>query len=127
MPQRWQAFIATRYWLQPAVFIRPRNAQPGLLRLTIALPGKNACRKPGCAWLVMRMAESSVSAAFSYLASLILADLLDLAAAMGAKKITVDASETARGFFEKHGFKLLGSGEQSHGEQRLACHHLVRA
>ncbi len=60
-------------------------------------------------------------------ASLILADLLDLAAAMGAKKITVDASEPARGFFEKHGFKLLGSSEQSHGEQCLICHHLVRA
>jgi len=59
-------------------------------------------------------------------ASLLLTDLLDLAAAMGAKKITVDASEPARGFFEKHGFKLLGSGEQSYGEQHLACHQLVR-
>ena len=57
--------------------------------------------------------------------SLILDDLLELGAAMGARQLTVDASELSRGFFEKHGFKLLGSGTHSRGEQTLSCHHLA--
>lgn len=59
-------------------------------------------------------------------ASLILEDLLELAGAMRTKKITTSASELARPFFEKHGFKLVESGEHALGGQRLICHQMVK-
>ena len=57
---------------------------------------------------------------------LILDDLLELAAAMGAKQLNATASELAKPFFEKHGFRLVDSSEQERGGQRLACHRMVR-
>jgi len=59
-------------------------------------------------------------------ASLILADLLELAAAMGAKQITTDACNLSKPFFEKHGFKLVESGEHCRCGQSLTCHRLVK-
>ena len=59
-------------------------------------------------------------------ASLILEDLLELAAAMGAKQITTDASNISKPFFEKHGFKLVESGEHCRCGQSLTCHRLVK-
>jgi putative acetyltransferase len=58
--------------------------------------------------------------------SLILDDLLDLAKAMGTKKITTTASELSKPFFEKHGFKLVESGAHERGGQSLVCHTLVK-
>lgn len=58
-------------------------------------------------------------------AGLILDDLLALAAAMGAAEIDVEASELARPFFERHGFRLLGSGTHTRGDQQLIGHHLA--
>lgn len=59
-------------------------------------------------------------------ASLILADLLELGAAMGARHIEATASELARPFFERHGFRLLESGEHERAGQRLRCHQMMR-
>ncbi|MBS1208490.1 MAG: GCN5-related N-acetyltransferase [Proteobacteria bacterium] len=59
-------------------------------------------------------------------ASLILEDLLELAAAMGAKRITTDASNLSKPFFEKHGFKLVESAEHCRCGQSLTCHRLVK-
>lgn len=59
-------------------------------------------------------------------ASLVFGDLLELAAAMGAKKITTTASEISKPFFEKHGFRLLESSLHERAGQHLACHSLVR-
>lgn len=58
-------------------------------------------------------------------ASLILEDLLELAGAMRTKKITATASELARPFFEKHGFKLVESVAHELGGQSLICHKMV--
>ncbi len=58
--------------------------------------------------------------------SLILEDLLELAAAMGAKQLTTTASEIARPFFEKHGFRVQESGAHERCGQMLACHAMVR-
>ncbi|MDO6386626.1 GNAT family N-acetyltransferase [Uliginosibacterium sp. 31-12] len=58
--------------------------------------------------------------------SLILEDLLELATAMGAKKVTAIASELSKPFFEKHGFKLVESGEHERCGQSLTCHKLVK-
>lgn len=59
-------------------------------------------------------------------ASLVLEDLLSLAAAMGTKKITTTASELSRPFFEKHGFRLVESAAHERCGQSLTCHSLVR-
>ena len=59
-------------------------------------------------------------------AGLILEDLLELAAAMGTKKITTDASKLSKPFFEKHGFKLVESGEHERCGQSLTCYRLVK-
>ncbi|MDP5238885.1 GNAT family N-acetyltransferase [Uliginosibacterium sp. 31-16] len=58
--------------------------------------------------------------------SLILDDLLELAAAMGAKQVRAIASNLSKPFFEKHGFKLVESGEHERCGQSLACHLLVK-
>lgn len=58
-------------------------------------------------------------------AALLLDDLLALAAAMGAREIDVEASELARPFFERHGFRLLASGSHVRGDQQLTGHHLA--
>lgn len=58
-------------------------------------------------------------------AGLILGDLFELAAAMGAREITVDASELSRPFFEQHGFRVLSSGTHRRGDQNLNGHHMV--
>ena len=50
-----------------------------------------------------------------------LADALEkLAAARGAKKLTVDASDTARGFFEKRGYVAQQRNSVSVGDEWLA-------
>jgi len=50
-----------------------------------------------------------------------LADALEkLAAARGAEKLTVDASDTARGFFEKRGYVAQSRNSISIGDERLA-------
>ncbi|GAB2893173.1 GNAT family N-acetyltransferase [Uliginosibacterium flavum] len=59
-------------------------------------------------------------------ASLILEDLLELAGAMGTKKITATASELAKPFFEKQGFKLVESGEHERCGQSLICHKMLK-
>lgn len=58
--------------------------------------------------------------------SLILEDLLELAAAMGAKKVSAMASELSKPFFEKHGFRLVESGAHERCGQSLTCHKLVK-
>lgn len=58
--------------------------------------------------------------------SLVLEDLLELAAAMGARKITTTASEISRPFFEQHGFRVLASREHERDGQMLACHDMQR-
>lgn len=59
-------------------------------------------------------------------AGLILGDLLELAAAMGAKEVSVDASELSRALFERNGFTLVESGQHCRCGQNLTCHHMVR-
>lgn len=59
-------------------------------------------------------------------ATLVLADLLELAAAMGAKQVEATASELSKPFFEKHGFRLVESDEHERGSQHLRCHRLLR-
>lgn len=58
--------------------------------------------------------------------SLILDDLLELAGAMGAKQVRATASNLSKPFFEKHGFKLVESGEHERCGQSLTCHLLVK-
>ena len=54
-------------------------------------------------------------------AGAMLADALEkLAAARGAKKLSVDASDTARGFFEKRGFVAQQRNSVSIGDEWLA-------
>ncbi len=57
-----------------------------------------------------------------------LADALEkLAAARGAKKLTVDASDTARGFFEKRGYVAQQRNSVSVGDEWLANTTLTKA
>jgi putative acetyltransferase len=58
-------------------------------------------------------------------ASLILADLFELAAAMGARQVSTEASELSRPVFEKHGFKLVESACHPRGDQTLTCHRML--
>jgi putative acetyltransferase len=54
-------------------------------------------------------------------AGAMLCDALEkLAAARGAKEVTVDASDSARGFFEKRGFKAQQRNTVSLGDEWLA-------
>lgn len=59
-------------------------------------------------------------------ASLILEDLLALAAAMGAREVTVDASDIARPLLARHGFEQVESREQACGDAQLNCHRMRR-
>jgi putative acetyltransferase len=57
-----------------------------------------------------------------------LADALEkLAAARGAEKLTVDASDTARGFFEKRGYVAQSRNSISIGDEWLANTTLTKA
>jgi putative acetyltransferase len=61
-------------------------------------------------------------------AAAMLADALErLAAARGAKKLTVDASDTARGFFEKRGYVAQQRNSVSVGDEWLANTTLSKA
>jgi len=60
-------------------------------------------------------------------ASLILIDLFELAAAMGAREISAEASELSRPVFEKHGFKILESGTHPRGDQILSGHRMLKS
>ena len=61
-------------------------------------------------------------------AAAMLADALEkLAAARGAKKLTVDASDTARGFFEKRGYVAQQRNSVSVGNEWLANTTLSKA
>ena len=52
-----------------------------------------------------------------------LCDALEkLAAARGAKELTVDASDTARGFFEQRGYTAQDP-QHGDGRRRMACQH----
>lgn len=59
-------------------------------------------------------------------ASLIIDDLLDLASAMGARQITVNASALARSLFERHGFTLQAICEHELDGEKLSGFQLVR-
>lgn len=66
------------------------------------------------------------SAARQGVASLILADLLELAAAMGAKQLSTDASDLSRPLFERHGFRLASAEPCKRCGQSLTCHRLLK-
>ncbi|MBS0246333.1 MAG: GNAT family N-acetyltransferase [Proteobacteria bacterium] len=61
-------------------------------------------------------------------AAALLADALEkLAGARGAEKLTVDASDTARGFFEKRGYTAQQRNSVSVGDEWLANTTLAKA
>ncbi|MEN3111038.1 GNAT family N-acetyltransferase [Uliginosibacterium paludis] len=86
------------------------------------IAGFGAIRMPGHIDLIFTAPEFNRQG----VGSLILEDLLELAAAMGAKQLTTTASELSRPFFEKHGFRVQESGAHERCGQMLTCHAMVR-
>ncbi|MDQ7988665.1 MAG: GNAT family N-acetyltransferase [Candidatus Dactylopiibacterium sp.] len=59
-------------------------------------------------------------------ASLVLADLLELAAAMGAGTLSVHASDLSRPVFERHGFRVIESRLVDCGPEQLRHHAMQK-
>ncbi len=86
------------------------------------IAGFGAIRMPGHIDLIFTAPEFNRQG----VGSLILEDLLELAAAMGTKTVTTTASEISKPFFEKHGFRVQESGAHERGGQMLNCHAMLR-
>ena len=59
-------------------------------------------------------------------ATMLLDALEKLGAARGAERLTTDASDTARGFFEKHGYEGQHRNTVTRGEEWLGNTHMVK-